>query len=70
MLGGDNGGEEFSFSGTGGSDGLCLGSVRNNTTTKHETVTGSRASVAKIIRMSSINKTLELQRIRRLRKGR
>ena len=50
-LGSSNGSNEFSLSGAGGSDGLSLGTVCNDTTSKGETITGGRTTLTKVITM-------------------
>jgi hypothetical protein len=44
-LGSGNSGNKLSFSGTGGSDGLCLGAIGDDAASKGETVAGSRATL-------------------------
>ena len=58
-FGGQDGGKEFCFSGTGSSDSLCLGLVGNDTMVKDKAESCGRSSVAKVIGMSSIHKTGE-----------
>ncbi|KAG7356323.1 hypothetical protein IV203_001009 [Nitzschia inconspicua] len=65
-----NGSNELGLGGASSSDSLCLGTVSNSNFVKGKSVTGSGATVAEIIGMSSVNISSELKGEWREGKGR
>lgn len=55
MFGCQDRSEKLSFSGAGGSDGLCLGAVGDSSSTQHESIAGSRAAVAEVVGVSGVD---------------
>ena len=60
MLRCKDGGKELCLSRTGGSDRLRLSAVGNSASTEEESIAGSGASFAKLVRMGSIDKANKL----------